>query len=149
MPIRVSALLLQRSFTSILVRLLRMRSRRLLAVKFQLSTFCYFVYNAQLIIFTKTLPLSVPNIFLSFGMMMYPIIIIKDVPLLVVPVVCFDSHPAASIWFENWGVVDPGEKNSIFSGNFTKIIDFSGQISDKFRFFSGKFFLKIQFFQAI
>ena len=41
------------------------------------------------------------------------------------------TRPAASIWFENWGVVDPGEKNSIFSGNFTKIIDFSGQISKK------------------
>ena len=27
------------------------------------------------------------------------------------------------------GVVDPGEKISIFSGNFTEIIDFSGQIS--------------------
>jgi len=31
--------------------------------------------------------------------------------------------------------VDPGEKNSIFSGNITKIIDLSGQISEKFRFF--------------
>src|SRR6218665_2618037 len=42
---------------------------------------------------------------------------------------------AASIWFEKWGVVDPGEKISIFSGNLTKIIDFSRQISEKFRFF--------------
>ena len=45
------------------------------------------------------------------------------------------SYTAASICFENWGVVDPGEKNSIFSGNITKIIDLSGQISKKFRFF--------------
>jgi len=32
---------------------------------------------------------------------------------------------AASIWFETWGVVDPGQQN----------LDFSRQISEKFRFF--------------
>ena len=42
----------------------------------------------------------------------------------------------ASIWFEIWGVVDPGQKISIYSGNFTnKKIDFSEQISENFDFF--------------
>jgi len=53
---------------------------------------------------------------------------------------------AASTWFENWGVLDPGEKISIFSGNFTKIIDFVGQISEKFRFF--KVIIKFRLFKA-
>jgi len=57
------------------------------------------------------------------------------------------NRAAASIWFENWGVVDPGEKMSIFSGNFTKIIDFSGQISEKFRFFQ-VILQKISIFQG-
>src|SRR6218665_3381286 len=35
------------------------------------------------------------------------------------------AYSAASIWFEIWGVVDPGQKH----------FDFSWQISEKFRFF--------------
>src|SRR6218665_2932205 len=50
---------------------------------------------------------------------------------------------AASIWFEIWGVVDPGKKIrfsrkvSMFLGNFTK--NFLGQISEKFRFLTDDF----------
>ena len=53
--------------------------------------------------------------------------------------------PAASIWFEIWGVVDLGQKffdfsrkfpkSFDFSGNLTQKIRFSRQISEKFRFF--------------
>jgi len=39
------------------------------------------------------------------------------------------KRTAASIWFEIWGVVDPGKQN----------FDFSRHISEKFRFFSGNF----------
>ena len=47
---------------------------------------------------------------------------------------------AASIGFEIWGVVDPGQKISISSGNFAKEkIDFSGQIYKKCGFFSCNF----------
>jgi len=38
-------------------------------------------------------------------------------------------HPAASIWFEIWGVVDSGKKKSIFPIRFSKNFDFSKQIS--------------------
>ena len=59
-----------------------------------------------------------------------------------------DEHycTVASIWFEIWGVVDPGQQ----------IFDFSGQIKEKFRFFQaisqkisifpGNFFLQISIF---
>src|SRR6218665_1605340 len=63
-------------------------------------------------------------------------------------------HSAASIWFEIWGVVDPGkkirfsrqisrkfgffqaisQKNSIFSGKFSKSFDFFTVFHKKFRF---------------
>src|SRR6218665_3155847 len=53
---------------------------------------------------------------------------------------------AASIWFEIWGVVDPGKKMSISTGKFPKIfsffqailqknIEFCRQISENFDFF--------------
>src|SRR6218665_2226322 len=44
---------------------------------------------------------------------------------------------AASIWFEIWGIVDPGQQN----------FDFSRQISEKFRFFQA-ILKKCRFFQA-
>src|SRR6218665_2375406 len=84
--------------------------------------------------------------------------------------------PGASIWFEIWGVVDPGQKhfdflkkNPIFSGNFTKKnqifranfpkksifsststknFDFSKKISEGFRFFR-QFLQKFQFSRNI
>src|SRR6218665_2502477 len=61
---------------------------------------------------------------------------------------------AASIWFEIWGVVDPGKKIrfsrkvSMFLGNFTKKIDFLGQISEKFRFLTDDFTKNCTFFKA-
>ena len=45
------------------------------------------------------------------------------------------SSAAASIWFENWGVVDPGEKFRSLQAISPKIIDFSTQISEELRFF--------------
>src|SRR6218665_171524 len=64
--------------------------------------------------------------------------------------------PAASIWFEIWGVVHPGPKNfdflekfTTFSGNFTKKINFSVQISEKFRFFSGNLTKNFDFSKKI
>src|SRR6218665_422542 len=56
------------------------------------------------------------------------------------------SLAAASIWFEIWGVVDPGQKILIFEENLGKVlnffrqldkqkIDFSIQIFEEFRFF--------------
>jgi len=69
---------------------------------------------------------------------------------------CFLS--AASIWFENWGVVDPGKKMSIFLENFRKILIFLGNLTNKKSIFQGKFqknfdflqiiFLKFQIFKA-
>ena len=41
------------------------------------------------------------------------------------------------------------KKISIFSGNLTKIIDFSGQISEKFRFFLGNFTKNFDFTMQI
>ena len=60
--------------------------------------------------------------------------------------VAYFYDAAASIWFEIWGVVDPGqknpfsrkilEKNSIFSGNFTsKKSIFQGKFPKNFDFF--------------
>jgi len=46
---------------------------------------------------------------------------------------------AASIWFEIWVVVDPGQQN----------FDFSMQISEKFWFFSRQFHKKFRFFRKI
>src|SRR6218665_1865465 len=60
---------------------------------------------------------------------------------------------AASIWFEIWRVMDPGqkfrffrlifrlifEKFRLFSGNFTQKVKFSRQIFKKFRFFQANF----------
>src|SRR6218665_3964610 len=53
---------------------------------------------------------------------------------------------AASIWFEIWGVVDPGQKISIFPGKLPKTFDFSGNFT-KHRFFQANF-RKNSFFQA-
>src|SRR6218665_1074934 len=51
---------------------------------------------------------------------------------------------AASIWFEIWGVVEPGQKNFDFSRQISlKNFDFSRQISERFRFF-GQFKKKIR-----
>ena|SRR6218665_450561 len=60
-------------------------------------------------------------------------------------------HPAESIRFEIWGVVEPGKKFRFFSGNFTKKkIDFPGQIfQKKFRFFLGNLTKKIDFSREI
>jgi|SRR6218665_2432554 len=66
---------------------------------------------------------------------------------------------AASIWFEIWGVVDPGLIKSIFPGKFPKIsISQAREIDEKFRFsrqnwlnisiFSGKLTKDFDFFQA-
>ena len=53
---------------------------------------------------------------------------------------------AASIWFEIWRVVDPGQNNFDFSGKFSRNFDFSKEIFDfirqicnRFRFFEAKF----------
>ena len=48
------------------------------------------------------------------------------------------GHAAASIWFDIWGVVDLGKNK----------FDFSRQILEKFRFFSGNFTKKLHFLQA-
>src|SRR6218665_3453660 len=67
-------------------------------------------------------------------------------------------EPAASIWFEIWGVVDPGQQHfdfpgkfprnfaffrqlreSILQGKFLKNSDFSKHIFEQFRFFQGNF----------
>jgi len=52
------------------------------------------------------------------------------------------SAPAASIWFEIWGVMDPGQKISIFQGNFQKIWIFSGNFTNKKIDFSRQIFEK-------
>jgi|SRR6218665_2358170 len=54
---------------------------------------------------------------------------------------------AASIWFEIWEVVDPGQTISIFPGKLPKTFDFSGNFT-KHRFFQANF-RKNSFFQAI
>src|SRR6218665_3367640 len=47
---------------------------------------------------------------------------------------------AASIWFEIWGVVDPGEKIWIIQGKFPKNFDFFQAIfTKKISIFPGKF----------
>src|SRR6218665_3135519 len=38
-------------------------------------------------------------------------------------------HAAASIWFEIWGVVDPGKKISIFRAHLSEISIFSGNFT--------------------
>src|SRR6218665_4151838 len=75
---------------------------------------------------------------------------------------------AAPIWFENWGDVDPGERNSllrqilqnnrffranfreisIFSGNFTKNSIFQGKFPKNFNFLCN-FTKKFDLLQAI
>ena len=55
--------------------------------------------------------------------------------------VCANLNAAASIWFQIWEVVDPGQKILIFPGKFQKNFDFSRHIFEKFRFLSGKTFL--------
>ena len=52
------------------------------------------------------------------------------------------TYSTASIWFEIWGVVDPGKKNPIFPSKFPQNFDlsmenfrFSRQIDEKFLFF--------------
>src|SRR6218665_3029238 len=51
-------------------------------------------------------------------------------------------YAAASIWFEIWGFVGPGEKYSILPVKFSKNFDFPAknfrQINEKFRFFHVK-----------
>jgi len=55
---------------------------------------------------------------------------------------------AASIWFEIWGVVDPGKNKIVdFSGNFTQKFNFSRQLSEKFQFFQA-ISQKISIFKA-
>src|SRR6218665_999125 len=55
---------------------------------------------------------------------------------------------AALIWFEIWGVVDPGKKNSISTGKFPKNFNFFRQFYKRISSFAGKF-PKILIFQAI
>jgi len=56
------------------------------------------------------------------------------------PCICTRLRPTVtSIWFEIWEVVDPGPQN----------FDFSRQISEKFRFSSGKFLKNFNFFKQI
>ena len=58
------------------------------------------------------------------------------------------TRAAASIWFEIWGVVDPGKK-SIFPGKFPKNFDFcSCNFTKQFRFLEANF-RKVSIFQAI
>src|SRR6218665_1700001 len=49
-----------------------------------------------------------------------------------------DTHgvdcPAASIWFEIWGLVDPVNQISIFPGKFPKNFNFFRQFKTKFDF---------------
>jgi len=59
----------------------------------------------------------------------------------------FLLRSAASIWFEIWGVVDPGKKNSIFTGKFPKNVDFFPAISLKNYGFSRQIFKKFRIFQ--
>ena len=42
------------------------------------------------------------------------------------------SMPAVSIWFEIWGVADPGKNNLISPGKFPKNSDFFRQFHQKF-----------------
>src|SRR6218665_1185489 len=42
------------------------------------------------------------------------------------------TYSTASIWFEIWGVVDPGKKSPIFPSKFPQNFDFS---MEKFRYF--------------
>src|SRR6218665_2678278 len=46
---------------------------------------------------------------------------------------------AASIWFEIWGVVDPGKKISISTGKFPKKIIFSGNFTKEYRVLQANF----------
>src|SRR6218665_3052636 len=50
-----------------------------------------------------------------------------------------DRATAASIWFEIWGVVDPGKKNSISTGKFPKNVKFFRQFYKRISSFAGKF----------
>ena len=52
-----------------------------------------------------------------------------------------------SIWFEIWGVMDPGKKNSIFPGKLTENFDFSGKFPTNLDFFLAHFW-QFWFFQA-
>src|SRR6218665_405069 len=45
----------------------------------------------------------------------------------------------ASIWFEIWGVVDPGQKISISTGKFPKNFNFFRQFYKRISSFAGKF----------
>src|SRR6218665_3582509 len=54
----------------------------------------------------------------------------------------------ASIWFEIWGVVDPGQKISISTGKFPKNFNFSRNFIKEYRVFQANF-RKFLFFQAI
>src|SRR6218665_227476 len=45
----------------------------------------------------------------------------------------------ASIWFEIWGVVDPGKKISISTGKFLKNFNFFRQFYKRISSFAGKF----------
>src|SRR6218665_1356910 len=60
-------------------------------------------------------------------------------PILAVSYLCADNSTFYSLQrrqsgLKSGGVVDPGQKISIFTGNFTKV-GFSRQIFEKFRFF--------------
>src|SRR6218665_171147 len=54
---------------------------------------------------------------------------------------------AASIWFEIWGVVDPGKKNRFFPGKFPRNFDFFRHFHEKFLTFPGKFLKNFNFFR--
>src|SRR6218665_292041 len=45
----------------------------------------------------------------------------------------------ASIWFEIWGVVDPGQQNFDFSGKFPRNFNSFRQFYKKFQFFQANF----------
>src|SRR6218665_3616458 len=49
------------------------------------------------------------------------------------------DNNSSSIWFEIWGVVDPGKKNRFLQANFRKISISSGNFTKKFRFFQANF----------
>src|SRR6218665_2041515 len=55
----------------------------------------------------------------------------------------------ATIWFEIWGIVDPGQKISIPTGKFPKNFNFFRQFYKRISSFAGKFPKILIFFQAI
>jgi len=53
---------------------------------------------------------------------------------------------AASIWFEIWGVVDPGQQNFDFSMQISEKFSLFQAILQKISIFSGTFYKRISIF---